>query len=106
MNEVALKNIIKWILPLLIVNQVEAQNSHVIYGLDKAQYFHATDKGPFIVQAGAFLSEPMALQLKKNLAENGHYPIKVHFTGQFYTVLIGPISSADAVRAIGANIAF
>jgi len=71
----------------------------VIYGLSNTQHVNATSQSQFYVQAGTFKKEKNANVFKKQLVKKYHQPVTVKPKGNYYVVIIGPMSSA-AVKAL------
>ena len=101
MNVANLKSVVCCIMSILVVTAPETVSAQVIYGLDKARHFNVTQPGPYFVQVGAFVSKDLAYKLKTKLTASTDYPISIHIVGKYYSVVIGPMPSINAVHAIG-----
>lgn len=89
------------VLSLLTATIPEKVGAQVIYGLDKAKQYNQSQHGPFFVQAGAFISKKLAIDLQIKLGTITDYPVTVRPAGKFYSVVIGPLPSLSAVHSIG-----
>jgi len=101
MNATNLKLMVCFMASMLAASASTAMNAPVIYGQDNARHFTASRQGPFFVQAGAFQSKQFAQQLRAKLAASTHYPVQIRVVGKYHSVVIGPLPSIEAVRAIG-----
>jgi opacity protein-like surface antigen len=77
-----------------------AANAHVIYGLKNAKVFTDDSQGDVYIEAGSFINKPNADKYKKSLQAKTTYPVKIIQHAKFYSVLIGPVSSAFQVRQL------
>jgi len=72
-----------------------------IYGLSEAAHFNTTANGKFYVQAGTFKSAQKAHRYQRQLMNTHHQPVRVEQSGIYHVVVIGPMTTAAQVRAIG-----
>ena len=100
MNAANLKLVVCCIASALATSTSEARNASVIYGLNNAQRFTSSTNGPFFVQAGSFYSKQNARQLQAKLSASTDYPVQIRIVGKYHSVVIGPLPSMAAVRAI------
>jgi opacity protein-like surface antigen len=77
-----------------------AANTHMIYGLQTAEHFHARTTGEYYIQAGSFLSQAKAEHHLTELHAKTAYPVKMIHKGKYNHVVIGPIRSAPEVRKV------
>lgn len=83
---------------VLLPNLVFAK---VIYGLDKARHFNSRQHGSYSIYAGSFRSLHSAQQLKEKIIARNHVPVRIIPTRSLYSVVVGPLASAQMVRSIG-----
>ncbi|MDR3478353.1 MAG: SPOR domain-containing protein [Gammaproteobacteria bacterium] len=75
-------------------------NIHVIYGLQKANHFHAATTGDYYIQTNSFRSPKKAEHYKNLLHSKTSYPVTVTHHDNYNNVMIGPIHSAAEVRKV------
>lgn len=78
-------------------------STETIYGLSNAQYFKAQTRGNYYIQASTFKSPKNAESYKNELIRKYPYPALIKQKNNYYVVYLGPIHSADEVRAINSQ---
>ncbi|CDZ76010.1 Opacity protein antigens [Legionella massiliensis] len=88
-------------LSLVSLSSVAAQT---IYGLQNASQLRSNSSGDFYIQVASFKSKSNALRAKSALQRKSDSSIAIRERSGYYTVVIGPIHSAAAVRTTAAKL--
>lgn len=73
-----------------------ATNTPIIYSIDNAQHFQGQPDQKVYIQAESFLNESNAVQYQNSLQAKIAYPVNIVHRTKFYSVMIGPLSAAEA----------
>ncbi len=87
---------------LLLLGHQNVMAKTMVYGIDNAHHFASHAHGPFYVQVAAFSSASNAKNYIHNLTAHCKYSITLKQHGAFHAVIVGPIASANEVRALSA----
>ena len=104
-----LKRMILSVSVLLAGNFVMAENAHTVYGLQQAQQFTPQKTTKLLyIQANIFADKKNALQYQHRLQSKTNYSVRIKrksmYQRTYYAVVIGPISSAVALRKTAASL--
>lgn len=93
-------------LTLLTLGTTAYSNSHSewIYGASKAQNFHGTGTKEYYVSIGTYKNKHYAQKEYRSLKAKHVNSVHMSSKGSYYNVFIGPLHSADSVRAVGSKL--
>lgn len=81
-----------------------AKHSIVLAGLDTAKQYHGHSNRKVYIRVGSFSHETNAENVRNELKARLHYPVRMARNHGYYTVTVGPLASAEAVRQVGDTI--
>jgi len=84
-------------------HRVSGAGGQTIYGLSNTKTFISSSHGKFYIQAGSFRSVKNANRYKVELSKKYSYRVIVKKQHGYQVVLLGPISSVAAVRALSGS---
>jgi hypothetical protein len=67
---------------------------------EDALRFHAISKDEFYLEAGSYKSEESSMKRQFHLSREIHYPVIVEIRDNHYRVLVGPLSTAFAIKQL------
>ena len=105
MKWICLKPVTALVLLFISIQSYSISNSMILYGLTGTQHFQSNFSGEFYIQLASFKNKSNAYKLLKKSRLQTNYPVTLRQKQGVYIVILGPIPSAEGVRAASRDLA-